>query len=78
MDSKSLHITHRIFVLDISAMLYEFESHLLSTLEKMYMLEAVPRRAKDVENQFSKNQCGPERQRMVYGFLQFVSTAMGS
>jgi glutathionylspermidine synthase len=56
----------------------QLEEHLRASMTKLYALEQITRRNKEVECQLSQNMADPDRQKGLDGLMRFMASAVGT
>jgi len=54
------------------------EDHVSASMTKLYALEQIKRRNKEVECQLSQNMADPDRQKGLDGLTRFMASAIGT
>ncbi|PMD15108.1 hypothetical protein NA56DRAFT_664241 [Hyaloscypha hepaticicola] len=56
----------------------QLEDHLRVSVNKLYALERITRRNKEIECQFSQNMADPDGQKRLDGMIRFMASAIGT
>jgi glutathionylspermidine synthase len=56
----------------------QLEDHLREAVIKLYALEQITRRNKEIECQLSQNMADPEGQKSLEGMIRFMASAIGT
>lgn len=56
----------------------QLEDHLRASVTKLYALEQITRRNKEIECQLSQNMADPDGQKRLDGMIRFMASAIGT